>query len=127
MDALERSGDGLMGSEFSDQALQGQGVQQAQATGHGTVTAVPTDARFTAAPELSVEEAATLARFALADPAPESYVVRQFAREFAAEEMRAVAHRLDDNGDEAVEVALGGSVYVHRVLCDTAHALDGKP
>jgi hypothetical protein len=54
-------------------------------------------------------------------------VAYRYAREFAADEIRALAHRLHDNGDEAIEVALGGSVYVHRVLCDTAHALDGKP
>lgn len=53
--------------------------------------------------------------------------VERIAQERAAAEIRAIAHRLDDGGDEAVEVALGGAPYVHRVLCDCAHALDGKP
>lgn len=54
-------------------------------------------------------------------------VVERYAKAFAAAEIRAIAHRLNDGGDEAIEVALGGAHYVHRVLCDTAHALDGKP
>jgi hypothetical protein len=53
--------------------------------------------------------------------------VERIAKERAAAEIRAIAHRLDDGGDEAIEVALGGAAYVHRVLCDCAHALDGKP
>jgi hypothetical protein len=56
-----------------------------------------------------------------------SPVVERIAKERAAAELRAVAHRLDDGDEEAIEVALGGAAYVHRVLCDCAHALDGQP
>jgi tetraacyldisaccharide-1-P 4'-kinase len=53
-------------------------------------------------------------------------VVREYGDQRAAEELTEVAHRLDDAGDEAVEVALGGAAYVHRVLCDRADALRGE-
>lgn len=47
-------------------------------------------------------------------------------RRYAAMHLRDAAHHLDDGGDQAVEVALGGAAYVHRVLCDRAHQLDGE-
>jgi hypothetical protein len=54
-------------------------------------------------------------------------LVDRLRAEAKAEALEEAAHTLDDNGDQMVEIALGGAPYVHRFLCDRAAAYRTNP